>query len=145
MKWAAAAFEAAYAAMLIRGTPAALDATVTIEPVPRAAIAAPAARLSRNTPVALTSKTSCHWRSVVSKAPPTCSTPATLTSTPIGPCRSWISRTARSTAAVSRTSSSRAGHPFSAATGPSAAPLRSLATTRRPSRRNARTTAAPMP
>lgn len=64
----AAALEAAYAAMLVRGTPAALEPTVMIEPRRRAAIRRPTARLVWNTPVELTAKVSAQSWSVIARA-----------------------------------------------------------------------------
>ena len=108
MRATAAAFDAAYAAIPVRGTPAALDATVTTEPRPRSASRAPTARQACMTPVALTSRQCRQSASSSSVTRPTCSTPATLTSVSSGPSASSAASTAFSTAAASVTSAGTA-------------------------------------
>ncbi len=103
-KCATAAFDAAYAAMSIRGTPAALDPTVTITPERRATMRPATARQQCTTPCRFTAKTSCQSAAVDAVNGPVRRIPATVTRMRTGPSSSSIRVTAASTAAASRTS-----------------------------------------
>ena len=67
------------------GTPAAFELTVTIAPCRRGDITRANALPTWNTPSALTANTRRQSSSVVPVTPPTCSTPATLAASMIGP------------------------------------------------------------
>jgi len=71
--------------MPCRGTPAAFELTVTIAPRWRGDITRAKARPTWNTPSALTANTRRQSASPVSATLPTCSTPATLAASVIGP------------------------------------------------------------
>ncbi len=143
----AAAFDAAYAAMSVRGMPAALDATVTMLPVPRPAIRRDTERDTWKTPLVLTAKVAAQSSSVSSATAEHRSTPATLTAMSRGPSVSSASVTSASTAAESVTSSVRAAtcSPYFRASAVTPSGAISVARTRAPRSTRACTTASPIP
>lgn len=154
----AAAFEAAYAAMPVRGIPAAFEATVITLPAPRAAMPGTTERDVKKTPWTLTAKVAAQSSSVSSATGAARRTPATFTRMSIGPSSRPIRSTVRSTAAGSVTSSSYArtapspadgARPVSgsssAASSATAFAWTSVAATVAPRRNSVRTTASPMP
>lgn len=81
----AAAFEDAYAAIDVLGTPAAFDPTVTIEPDLRSIIYLLTEREALNTPVEFTENVASHSSSLSEWISPGRRTPATFTKISIGP------------------------------------------------------------
>ncbi len=147
--------------MPTRGTPAASEATVTMLPRPRSAMAGATSRAVWNTPPAFTANSRSQAASSTAVAGPVCSTPATFTRMSTGPSSATASATAARTASGSATSRRRgrnrpgggvpsgraaraspARRPASAVT---ASPSMSVANTEAPWAYRVRTTASPMP
>ncbi|MGY3677961.1 hypothetical protein ACVWXU_001584 [Streptomyces sp. TE33382] len=130
----------------MRGIPAALDPTVTMQPEPRRVIRAATARDVWKTPVVFTAKVSAQSWSDSWAAGEVRSIPATFTRTSSGPRSLSAFATMSSTECRSVTSMAYAvtdGCVPASRSMPDAP--RSVAATRAPSPANASVTAAPMP
>src|SRR5581483_7358462 len=126
----------------------AIDAMLTMEPLPAASIAAPSARESRNGPVRFTSSTRRHCSAVVSSAGRSSEIPALLTSTstrPYSASTRFVSSAAYCSEATSPVSANAAAPCSRTAARVSAGSRRSASTVAYPRSASASATRRPIP